>query len=107
MGIAVSDIEIGYEYKTPNNQDRVVLGFDKSGRVVYARRGGNIENPYNDREACTKKRFAAACSKKGSEVAAPVLKKIIKALNADVLLEKSAPKKPSRKIEHSKKEKKS
>ncbi len=93
MGICINNIKIGYEYQTPNNQDRLVLGFDKSGRVVYASRGGNVRNEYNARYACKKERFAKACGQRGSKFKATALKTIIKALNADVLLGKSAPKK--------------
>lgn len=90
MGICINDIKVGYEYQTSKNQDRLVLGFDKSGRVVYASRGGNVKNAYNARYACKKERFAKACSRKGSKIKAAEVKKIIKELNAEVLLEKSS-----------------
>lgn len=93
MGISISDIKIGYEYQTPNEQDRLVLGFDKNGRVVYASRGGKVKNEYNARYACKKERFAKACSQKGIKFRASALKKIIKDLRADILLAKSSQKK--------------
>lgn len=86
MGISTNEIEIGYEYQTPNNQDRVVLGYDKDGRVVYGSRGGNVKNPYTIREACTKERFADACSQKGRQITHDELDKIINDTNARSVL---------------------
>ena len=48
MAIAVSEIKKGWIYRTRNNQERMVLGWDKDGRVVYASRGGNVKNPFHN-----------------------------------------------------------
>lgn len=61
MSINTSEIKEAYQYKTPNNQHRIVLGID-GDHVIYASRGGNVQNPWkNQRQTSTLDRFANAC----------------------------------------------
>ena len=46
-----------YEYKAKNNQDRLVLGYTKDRRVVYAERGGGVKYPYKVRRTCARALF--------------------------------------------------
>lgn len=58
MSIKTSEIKEGYKYKTPNNQERIVLGVNEDG-VTYASRGGNVQNKWEkQRNTSTLKRFA-------------------------------------------------
>jgi hypothetical protein len=69
MAIAIGDIEKGWIYRTKNNQERLVLGWDKEGRVVYASRGGNVMNEFkNCHTRSSNQRFAEAVDKKVREV---------------------------------------
>jgi len=81
LAILVSEIERGWVYRTPSNQERLVLGWDKDGRVVYSPRGGNAMNPFhNDRTSCSAETFARACSEKVRQV--PDIAPFITANNA-------------------------
>ena len=64
MAIETSEVETGYLYRTPNNQERVVLGCNPEGKVVYAPRGGNVKNEFDNTVASNLERFAEACSEK-------------------------------------------
>lgn len=88
MSIKVADVKVGREYKTGNNQDRVVLGRAKNGRskIVYASRGGNVKNDYCQRYVCENERFAKACDKIEKKLPAKKLKEIIKKTNASSLI---------------------
>lgn len=39
MAMAESDIQQGWIYRTSNQQERLVLGWDRDGRVVYTSKG--------------------------------------------------------------------
>lgn len=82
MSLASNDVEIGWLYKTPNNQERVVLGCNIDCKVVYASRGGNVKNAFDHREASTAERFAEACSEKIKKLSEEELQKIISDCNA-------------------------
>jgi len=61
MAINTSEIKEGYKYKTPNNQERIVLGIE-GNQVTYASRAGNVQNQWkNQRQTSTLDRFADAC----------------------------------------------
>lgn len=61
MSIQTSQIQIGHKYKTPNNQERVVLDIIND-RVIYASRGGNVKNKWkNQRTESSLDTFAKAC----------------------------------------------
>lgn len=68
MPIKINEIEKGWLYKTPNNQERITLGFTVQNKAVYATRGGNVLNPFSSRESCSLERFAEACHLKECEV---------------------------------------
>jgi hypothetical protein len=61
MSISENDIAVGGVYKTPGNQERVVLAME-DGKVKYASRGGNVQNQFDHMEECEPTRFANACS---------------------------------------------
>lgn len=64
MAINVNDVQRGWLFKTPNNQERVVLGFNEENKVTYASRGGNVKNLFDHRETSSIERFAASCSER-------------------------------------------
>lgn len=69
MPIAISDIEPGWVYRTSRGQERLVLGRDIHGRVIYASRGGNVLNPFrNQRTTCSAASFAEKCESKVRQV---------------------------------------
>ena len=82
MAINVADIEKGFLYKTENNQERVVLGHDDDGKVVYAARGGNVQNKFDTRFSCQPERFAAACEEKLHRINSEMFETIIDDCNA-------------------------
>ena len=63
MAIKVSEIEVGYLYRTETNQHRVVLDY-RDGQVIYASRGGNVLNEFTQRDKCKNETFAEVCSEK-------------------------------------------
>ena len=48
MAMAESDILKGWIYRTSNLQERLVLGWDRDGRVVYSSRGKNPEKEFQN-----------------------------------------------------------
>ena len=69
MPIAIHDIEPGWVYRTTRGQERLVLGRDIHGRVVYSSRGGNVMNPFrNQRTTCSAESFAEKCEAKVRQV---------------------------------------
>ncbi|MBP6596941.1 MAG: hypothetical protein KA187_06180 [Arenimonas sp.] len=46
--MAESDILKGWIYRTSNLQERLVLGWDREGRVVYSSRGNNPEKDFQN-----------------------------------------------------------
>ncbi|MEQ4901959.1 MULTISPECIES: hypothetical protein [Proteus] len=63
MAISEKDIVVGGVYKTPNNQERVVLVIDNE-KVKYASRGGNVKNSFDHTNKSQLTRFANACSER-------------------------------------------
>lgn len=85
MPIAISDIQAGWVYRTLTNQERLVLGWDKDGRVVYSSRGGNVKNPFkNNHTRCSSDRFAEKCETKLRQV--NDISSFIKANNAQTVV---------------------
>ena len=70
MAIAESDIQKGWIYRTSNNQERLVLGWDRDGRVVYTSKGKSDAAPFhNCHVRITGKRFAQRVIAKVEQVA--------------------------------------
>jgi hypothetical protein len=69
VAIAISDIEKGWIYRTRKNQERLVLGWDRDGRVVYTSRGRDKANPFrNCHVRCSGNLFAGAVEAKLGEM---------------------------------------
>lgn len=59
MAMAESDIEKGWIYRTSNQQERLVLGWDRDGRVVYTSKGRDEAAPFlNCHVRITARKFA-------------------------------------------------
>jgi hypothetical protein len=86
MPIDQSTVQAGWLYKTPNNQERVVLGCNADCKVVYASRGGNVQNAFDHREASSLKRFAEACSERVRQLSSDELQSIIQLCNASSVI---------------------
>lgn len=83
--IAVSDIAKGWIYRTRKNQERLVLGWDRDGRVVYTSRGSDKANPFrNCHVRCSESRFVDAVEAKLGEM--PDLKSYIVANKAQTIV---------------------
>lgn len=85
MTINVNDVERGWLFKTENNQERVVLGFNDENKVVYASRGGNVKNLFDHREASSIERFATSCSERLEQYSEDRIAEIIVQCNAEGL----------------------
>ncbi|BBL22352.1 MULTISPECIES: hypothetical protein [Acinetobacter] len=85
MAITANDVQRGWLFKTPNNQERVVLGFNEDNKVVYASRGGNVKNSFDHREACSIERFVDSCSERLEQYSDERLADIIVQCNAQNL----------------------
>ncbi|HET6784366.1 MAG TPA: hypothetical protein VFH12_11075 [Pseudoxanthomonas sp.] len=48
MAMSESDIQKGWIYRTSHNQERLVLGWDRDGRVVYCSKGKDKERPFQN-----------------------------------------------------------
>ena len=48
MARSESDILKGWIYRTSNLQERLVLGWDRDGRVVYCSKGKDAERPFEN-----------------------------------------------------------
>lgn len=90
MPIKITEVQVGWIYKTPNNQERAVLGCNSDCKVVYASRGGYVQNEFIHREASTIERFAEACSEKVKELSDKELKNIIISCNASNVIIKDS-----------------
>lgn len=64
MSIQAQDVQRGWLFRTPNNQERIVLGFNSENKVVYASRGGNVGGPFSVRDASSIERFVDKCSER-------------------------------------------
>jgi len=59
MAMSEDDIHKGWVYRTSNNQERLVLGWDRDGRVVYSSRGHDPAAPFrNCHVRITTRKFA-------------------------------------------------
>lgn len=59
MAMSESDIHKGWIYQTSNQQQRLVLGWDRDGRVVYSSKGKDPEAPFlNCHVRITTRKFA-------------------------------------------------
>ena len=59
MAMSESDISKGWIYRTSHQQERLVLGWDRDGRVVYASKGRDANKPFqNCHVRITTKKFA-------------------------------------------------
>ena len=69
MAMSESDIQKGWIYRTSHNQERLVLGWDRDGRVVYVSRGKDTDRPFqNCHVRITGRKFAARTIGKVGEV---------------------------------------
>ena len=82
MSINESDVVIGGKYKTEGDQERIVVGCNEDCKVVYASRGGNVQNEFDHREASSLSRFAEACSEKIGQLTTDELLEVIETCNA-------------------------
>ncbi|WP_334078956.1 hypothetical protein [Microbulbifer sp. M83] len=82
MPIEENEVVIGGVYKTLGNQERVVVGCNENCKVVYASRGGNVQNEFDHREASSIERFADSCSEKIGQLSPEELREIIEKCNA-------------------------
>ena len=59
MAMSETDIQTGWIYRTSHQQERLVLGRDRDGRIVYVSKGRNDAAPFhNCHVRITAKRFA-------------------------------------------------
>jgi hypothetical protein len=85
MPINSNDIESGWLFKTPNNQERIVLGFNSEGKVVYASRGGNVQGPFAVRDVSSVERFTDSCSERLEQYSEARMSEIVQECNAQGL----------------------
>ncbi|MBW3551294.1 MAG: hypothetical protein KY442_10930 [Proteobacteria bacterium] len=48
MAMSETDIQKGWIYRTSHQQERLVLGWDRDGRVVYTSKGRNADAPFQN-----------------------------------------------------------
>lgn len=78
-----------YEYKAKNDQDRLVLGYTKDRRVVYAERGGGVKNRYTVRHTCARDLFRKDIYWRSAEKVSLKMFNIVKAVtHADSVIGK-------------------
>ncbi|MGY1426391.1 hypothetical protein [Lysobacter sp. A289] len=59
MAMSESDIQAGWIYQTSHQQQRLVLGWDRDGRVVYCSKGKDADAPFqNCHVRITTRKFA-------------------------------------------------
>jgi hypothetical protein len=69
MAMAEADIQKGWIYRTSHQQERLVLGWDRDGRVVYASKGHDATREFqNCHVRITTKKFAQRAIGKVREV---------------------------------------
>ena len=69
MAMAESDIHKGCIYLTSNQQERLVLGWDRDGRVVYCSKGKDKDKPFlNCHVRITGQKFAQRAIGKAGQV---------------------------------------
>ena len=83
MPINRSDIEIGGLYKTVTGQERVVLGCDGNGNVVYATRGSaGTGAKFNNRVEVNSDKFVEDCDSQISTVTQERIDEVISDVGA-------------------------
>jgi len=88
MAIVVADIEQGWVYRTHKQQERLVLGWDRDGLVVYTSRGRDKEHPFrNCHVRLSAKRFVDSVEAKIREM--PDLEEYIVANKATTVVVRS------------------
>jgi len=85
MAIQANQVQKGWLFKTPNNQERVVLGFNSEGQVVYAYRGGNVKGKFATRQASSIDRFVKSCSERVEQYTDEKLAEVMRECNAEGL----------------------
>lgn len=88
MPINESEIIVGGKYKTPNNQERIVVGLTSENKVVYASRGGNVKNEFDHRNTSSLSRFSEACSEKIGQLTDSKILEALSVCNAQNEIEK-------------------
>ena len=59
MAMSESDIQKGWIYRTSHQQERLVLGWDRDGRIVYVSKGHDAAAPFqNCHVRITARKFA-------------------------------------------------
>lgn len=59
MAMSESDIQKGWIYRTSHQQERLVLGWDRDGNLVYSSKGRNRDAPFiNCHVRVTTRKFA-------------------------------------------------
>ena len=90
MSIERSEIEIGGLYKTAAGQERIVLGCDGSGNVVYATRGSaGTGAQFNNRVTVNPDKFAQDCDSKISTVTPERVSEVINDVGAESIVQTS------------------
>ncbi|MDQ3618041.1 MAG: hypothetical protein M3374_04900 [Pseudomonadota bacterium] len=69
MAMSETDIHKGWIYRTSNHQERLVLGWDRDGRIVYTSKGRDEAAPFrNCHVRITAQKFAQRAIGKVREV---------------------------------------
>ena len=90
MPIGQNFIEVGWLYKTPQEQDRVVIRVTPDSKVVYACRGGLVQNPFENREESSLELFAKSCSDKVKKLSDDEFNDVIKKCHAKSIIQKDS-----------------
>lgn len=85
MAIQENDVERCWLFRTPNNQERIVLGFNSDNKVVYASRGGNVKGSFSVREKSSIDRFIESCSERLEQYTIEQMEQVIEQCNAQNL----------------------
>jgi hypothetical protein len=86
MPIDQISIEMGWLYKTPQDQDRVA----PDSKVVYACRGGLVQKPFENREESSLELFAKSCSEKVKKLSDDEFNDVIKKCHAVAIIQKDS-----------------
>lgn len=90
MPIDQISIEVGWLYKTPQDQDRVVIRVTPDSKVVYATRGGRAKNPFKNRVKSSLELFAKSCSEKVKKLSPDEFSHIIDECHAKSIIKKDS-----------------
>ena len=88
MPIEQNTIKVGWLYKTPQDQDRVVIRVAPDSKVVYACRGGLVQKPFENREESSLELFAKSCSEKVKKLSLDEFSHIIDECRAKSIIQK-------------------